>query len=149
MGAIAGAGASTIGVLVTRGRPTVVYPEAALTFRTLAPLTIATENSAHAFEPVKQDDYEGPKRLERRAPTLYPQTYDWWGGWPYLYTPSVFVYSRPYGWGSGWGWGGYGCCGGWGYGGWGYSGWGWGGWSRGYSRGGHHGGGHGRGGRHR
>lgn len=33
MGAIAGAGASTIGVLLTRGKPTVVYPEMPLTFR--------------------------------------------------------------------------------------------------------------------
>ncbi len=109
MGAIAGAAASTIAVLATRGRPTVVMPEDSLTFRTLAPVTISTERSQHAFQAVRQEDYE-PKQLQRRTavrPTLYPPGYYYGGyygwGWPYgpffygpgFWGPSVFIYSRP------------------------------------------------------
>jgi len=57
IGAGAGAAASTIGVLLTRGRPTEVYPESLLTFRTTEPITISTDRSAVAFEPVRQEDY--------------------------------------------------------------------------------------------
>src|SRR5258708_14510684 len=45
MGAIGGAVVSTIGVLVTRGRATEVYPETALTFRLVSPITISTEGA--------------------------------------------------------------------------------------------------------
>jgi hypothetical protein len=95
MGAIAGAGASTIGVLLTRGRQTVVYPEATLTFRTSDPLTISTDRSKAAFHPVRQEDYE-PRQLQQRAsqrhdsrgPGFYP--YPYWGwGWPY-YGPAFY-----------------------------------------------------------
>lgn len=58
LGAIAGAGAATIGVLVTRGRPTVVYPETLLTFRLEQPVTVSTEHSPMAFEPVGRYDYQ-------------------------------------------------------------------------------------------
>lgn len=114
MGAIAGAAASTVGVLVTRGRGTIVYPEATLTFRTLVPLTISTENAAHAFQAVRQEDYEPARRLERRAvapPSLYPPPFyysDYYRPYsPYFYGPSVFFYSRPHyfhgrGWGRRW-----------------------------------------------
>ena len=49
IGAGAGAAASTIGVLLTRGRPTEVYPESLLTFRTTEPITISTDRSSVAF----------------------------------------------------------------------------------------------------
>lgn len=98
MGAIAGAAASTIGVLVTRGRPTVILPEATLTFRTLAPLTISTERAGQAFPLVRQEDYE-PRQLQRRvsAPSLYPPMYypGYYAPYPYFYGPSFFYYSRP------------------------------------------------------
>ncbi|MBF8305666.1 MAG: hypothetical protein HW398_854, partial [Acidobacteria bacterium] len=55
-----------IGVLATRGKPTVVYPESMLTFRTLSPLTIDTVNAEAAFQPVQQEDYE-PAALQRRS----------------------------------------------------------------------------------
>ena len=63
IGAVAGAAASVIGVLSTRGRSTDVAAETELTFRLDAPLTISTERSAHAFLPVTADDYD-------QAPTL-------------------------------------------------------------------------------
>lgn len=66
IGAIAGAAASTIGVLATRGRATEVFPETALTFRILDPVTISTGRSAQAFQPARQEDYE-QKQLEHRA----------------------------------------------------------------------------------
>ena len=58
IGAAAGAAAATIGVLVTRGRPAVVYPEDVLTFRLEAPLILSVESSQQAFQPVTQGDYE-------------------------------------------------------------------------------------------
>jgi hypothetical protein len=103
MGALAGAGASTIGVLLTRGRATVVYPEATLTFRTLAPVPVSTERAKHAFQAVRQDDYEN-RQLQRRAvvppsllpPPMYFPGYSYWPHYsPFLYGPSFFLYSRP------------------------------------------------------
>ena len=64
IGAGAGLIASTIGVLSTRGKPTVVYPESILSFRTTAPITISTERSRHSFLAVSQEDYE--RGLQRR-----------------------------------------------------------------------------------
>ena len=99
MGAIAGAAASTIGVLVTRGKPTVVYPESVLTFRTLSPMTFDTLNAEAAFQPVRQEDY-APVALQRRsgprpAPGYRyydryykrpPSRYSYYSyGYPYLY----------------------------------------------------------------
>ena len=106
MGAAAGAAASTVGVLVTRGRPTVVYPESALTFRTLEPLIISADRAPQAFQPVRQEDYES--RLQRRAgppPSMYPPPayyggyaypyypYSWYP--PFFYGPSFYFYSGP------------------------------------------------------
>lgn len=102
VGALAGAAASAVGVLVTRGRQTLVLPEDALTFRTTAPLTISTERAPHAFPMVTQEDYE-PKQLQRRVtsppPTLYPPPFYYssfyWPYSPYFYGPTFF-YSRPF-----------------------------------------------------
>ncbi len=65
IGAGAGLIASAIGVMTTRGRPTVLYPEAVLSFRTTVPLTISTERSAHAFLAVSQGDYQKALRTVR------------------------------------------------------------------------------------
>ncbi|MBS1830405.1 MAG: hypothetical protein JST93_34200 [Acidobacteria bacterium] len=99
IGAAAGAAASVIGVLVTRGRATEIYPEAIMTFRTMQPITISTERSQSAFQPVEQGDYE-PK-LERRAPTLQRRAAPAWypGYWGGYWGPT---YWGP-GWGSYWG----------------------------------------------
>jgi hypothetical protein len=56
MGAIGGAVVSTIGVLVTRGRPTEVYPEQVLTFKLERPIAIPAEY-AQNFPPAMQQDY--------------------------------------------------------------------------------------------
>jgi hypothetical protein len=94
MGAIAGAAASTIGVLATRGRATEVYPEAPLTFRLEAPTTVSG-----AFPPVGPQDYE-QRNLAQRRPVMRgappPSYYGYgYGGYPY---PSYYPY---YGYGFG------------------------------------------------
>jgi hypothetical protein len=59
IGAGAGLIASTVGVLLTRGRPTVLYPETLLTFRLSAPITISTEHAPQAFQMVGPGGYAG------------------------------------------------------------------------------------------
>ena len=90
IGAAAGAAAATIGVLTTRGRAAVVYPEDTMTFRTLQPIPINTENSQQAFQPVRQLDYEqnarAPRPPVRQARPAYgPPVYGPYYGYPYPY----------------------------------------------------------------
>ncbi|HUA21387.1 MAG TPA: hypothetical protein VMB25_21720 [Bryobacteraceae bacterium] len=94
VGAAAGVVASTIGVLLTRGRPTVVTPETPLTFQLQAPITI--DNANVAFRPATQQDYgygpAGPApRLSYRpgAPLPPPPYY-------YGYAPAPYYYGYPY-----------------------------------------------------
>lgn len=96
MGAIAGAAASTIGVLVTRGNATVVYPETVLTFRLEQPLTVSTARAPQAFRPVTQGDYERRDFL-RQGPPPAPAYAPYYIGYypPYFYGPGVFFYSGP------------------------------------------------------
>jgi len=112
IGAGAGAAASVIGVLLTRGHPTVIYPESVLTFRVEAPLAINTTRAPGAFrvvEPVDYNTQQDQPRLQTRAPGYGPNPYygpyyagpyygPGWGysygyGYPYYYGPSVgFVF---------------------------------------------------------
>ncbi len=95
MGAIAGAAAGMIGVLTTRGRPTVIYPEAILTFRLEDSLTISTEESARAFRAVVPEDYAQQSTLSRRRAAAAPPPPYYYGGWNWWYDP--FYYPRFYG----------------------------------------------------
>jgi len=120
-GAAAGAAPSS-SVLLTRGRPTVLYPEEVLTFRMEAPVSFVIDNegSLRAFAPVQPNDYQTqhatqPQTLVR-APgaASYYAPYGYYPPYyysPYWYGPSIGVYL-----GGGWGWGG--------------------GWGRGWGRGG-------------
>jgi len=67
IGAGAGAAAGIAGVLLTRGRPTILAPETPLSFRLVDPVTVETGQARQAFLPVMQEDYEGG-RFERRGP---------------------------------------------------------------------------------
>ncbi len=109
VGAAAGLAASTIGVMLTRGRATVVYPETPLTFSTEAPLTL--DNSQQTFNYVSQQDYNArvaPAQRPRPAygPGAYgprPPYYGYYAPYPYPYYypywgPSVYL-----GFGRGWG----------------------------------------------
>jgi len=107
VGAAGGLVASTVGVLLTRGKPAVIYPETVLTFKVMDPITISTANSAGAFRPVGQQDYENNTRRLVSAPAPRPGYGGYgYGGYPaapypyyaapypyyYGYGPSVFFY---------------------------------------------------------
>jgi len=95
IGAGAGAAAGVIGVLLTRGNPTVVYPESLLTFRIETPVTFSTERSAQAFRYVDPNDYDRPVWSEPPSPRAAcagygcappPAPYYVYGyGWPGYY----------------------------------------------------------------
>lgn len=104
MGGIAGAAAAAVGVLATRGRATVVYPEALLTFRLAQPLTVSTSNSAQAFRPVAPEDY--PQRSLRQTARVAPpppRPYYYWDDWymggyyypRYFYGPRFYFSTGP------------------------------------------------------
>ncbi|MGA2213743.1 MAG: hypothetical protein ABSH31_10755 [Bryobacteraceae bacterium] len=112
VGAAAGLVVSTIGVMLTRGRPTVVYPETPLTFSMQTPITL--DNSQQAFRYASQYDYNGrpaPPRPGYRsaygpypyapAPYYAPYPYAYGYPYPYFYGPSVY-----FGFGGRWGYGG-------------------------------------------
>jgi hypothetical protein len=110
IGAGVGATAGIIGVMSTPGKPTAIPPETVLSFRLQAPVTISTENSQLAFQPVTQADYDsrsaqqGRPRMNRPGPPpppypYYPYAY----GYPYGYYPEPFFGFGYYG-----GWGRYG-----------------------------------------
>jgi hypothetical protein len=112
-GAAVGAGAgflvSTVGVLFTRGHPTILYPETVMTFRVEQPVTISTEHSAQAFRYVDPRDYQttGAPRMQTAygpgygvppvaayGPGYYaPYGYGYGYGYPYPYWgPGIGVY---------------------------------------------------------
>jgi hypothetical protein len=95
IGAGVGATAGIIGVMSTPGKPTVIPPETVLSFRLQAPVTISTEKSQFAFQPVTQSDYDsrsaqGRPRMARPGPPSPPYPY------PYAY-PFAYAYPYPYG----------------------------------------------------
>jgi len=109
VGAAAGVVASSVGVLLTRGRPTVVFPEAPLTFALQAPLTVET---SQAFQPAPQYNagYQGPgyQGPAYRGPASGPAPYGpppapYYGGYyapaPYYPYPYAYAYPYPYYWG--------------------------------------------------
>ncbi len=116
IGAGAGAAAGLIGVLVTRGHPTIIPPESVLTFRIDQPVTISTERAPYAFRPVEPADYQqsSAPRLQTRAPAgpgypsygpppPYPYPYGgFYGPYPFyggfFYGPRVVIGFRGYRW---------------------------------------------------
>jgi hypothetical protein len=111
IGAGAGAVAGIAGVLLTRGHPTVVYPETLLTFRIDTPVTVSTMRAPQAFRYVDPYEYDRPGQtqvVQRRPGSYYQAPYyngaqpyygGYYGGW---YGPG-YGYGYPY-----WGWGGFG-----------------------------------------
>ncbi len=94
IGAGAGAAVGIVGVLLTRGRPTLIYPEQVLTFRLEAPVTVSTEHAPQAFRYVEPGDYQ-QNDLERRPPPTMrvagPPAPYYYGG-PYYYGPGYYPY---------------------------------------------------------
>jgi hypothetical protein len=93
IGAGAGAAVGLLGVLLTRGHPTVLYPEQVLTFRVEAPITIATDRAPQAFRWVEPEDYnQGLQASRPMTPRPPPSLY---GGYPYYYGPGIYPYWGP------------------------------------------------------
>lgn len=100
----------TVGVLLTRGHPVVIYPESVLTFRVEAPVTVSTVRAPQAFHNVEEDAYARPSEAQnytsapRNACAGYgcqPPYYDYatypfyygFGGfpyYPYYFGPSFY-----------------------------------------------------------
>lgn len=117
IGAGAGAVASTIGVLLTRGYPTVVYPETLLTFQLTAPVPVDTDYAPDAFHAVTAADYPQaePQASAPQAeappprygcptpcpyyvyrPPYYPYSYYYpYYGYPYYWGPGFSFYFGP------------------------------------------------------
>jgi hypothetical protein len=102
----------TIGVLVTRGQATVIYPEQVLTFRVEAPVPISTERSTQAFRYVDPSDYEpqGGQMQMRTGPggpppANYAYGPSYYPGYPYYpygyYSPYYYGPSFAFGFGPG------------------------------------------------
>ena len=98
IGAGAGAVAGIAMVLLTRGRPTVIGPEALLSFQIKDPVEISTADSQQAFQPVGPYDYNSSPSLRQRGDghAAYPPPYyttcgPYWGCAPYYgyYGPYV------------------------------------------------------------
>ena len=117
IGAGAGALVGIVGVLVTRGHPTLLYPEQILTFRVEAPITVATEAAPQAFRWVSPNDYERPYDVQDRTRPPNGAYYGYGSPYPYAY-PYSYPYAYGYGYGYPYYWGpGFGFYGGRGYGG--------------------------------
>jgi hypothetical protein len=92
VGAGIGAAAGLIGVLVTRGKQTVIFPEDTLTFKTSAPITISTENAPQAFQQALPEDYDSRPALQRRPAVAVarPYPYPYYGPYPYYWGPGYY-----------------------------------------------------------
>lgn len=95
IGAGAGAAAGIIGVLLTRGRPTVIYPESVMTFQIEAPVTFSTAQAPQAFQYVNTQPAYGPQPyLSQRPPSPYGTAP--YGSGPYGAAPPPPAYAAPY-----------------------------------------------------
>jgi hypothetical protein len=98
VGAAAGLVVGTVGVLLTRGHPTVITPESVLTFRVEAPVTFSTDRAPQAFRLVRPGEYDRPSDLQARmTPPNGPPPAPYYGGYyaPYYgyYGPGWYPYS--------------------------------------------------------
>jgi hypothetical protein len=109
IGAGSGALLGIVGVLVTRGHPSILYPEQMLTFRIEAPVTIDTSHAPQTFRYVEPGEYGqpgpqpgpgygqqpgyGPYTSAPYPPAVAPAPYYYGGyGYPYPY----YGYGYPY-----------------------------------------------------
>ncbi len=96
IGAGAGFTAGVLGVLFTKGKPTIIPPEDVLTFKLENPLTISTVRSNVAFRQVTAQDYAQAKPAPRpRLVRPYPPPPYGYYAYPY---PGYYGYYRPWGW---------------------------------------------------
>jgi hypothetical protein len=100
IGAGAGAAAGIVGVLLSHGQPTQVFPETVLTFQLTQPVTISTVRAPQAFRYVDPNDYDRPvavaaapqpRPVPRRVYAPYPPYYYGGPGYYPYYGPSYGV----------------------------------------------------------
>ena len=109
IGAGAGALVGIVGVLLTRGHPTVIDPETVLTFKVEAPVAISTEHAPQAFRYVDPNEYDWPYYSDQPPPqrpgyacagygcapppyyygSYWGSYYPYWGG-GFYYGPTFF-----------------------------------------------------------
>lgn len=99
IGAAAGATAGTLGILLTRGKSTVIYPQTLLTFQVTAPVSVETNSAPQAFRFVERADYAPTddefRHIVAPTPNLPAYTYP-----RYFYVAPAYYYpySYPYYW---------------------------------------------------
>lgn len=96
IGAGAGAAAGILGAIATRGYPTIIRPEALLTFRVNDPIVVATDRAPQAFRYAGPADYSQPAQptLVRRPPPYYGAGYYPYAPYPYYgypYYPGIGI----------------------------------------------------------
>jgi hypothetical protein len=89
IGSGAGLAAGVVGVLLTRGRPTVIYPESQLTFRLAKPVTFSTEKAPQAFADARSLNVQ---RAATQRPPQHQPSLRYQGG---AYPPPPY-YNGPY-----------------------------------------------------
>jgi hypothetical protein len=95
IGAASGAAAGIVGVLLTRGHPSIIYPESVLTFRIETPLVIATDRSPNAFHFIEPGEYQDSYRAQTPAPRpryAYATPYPVYRPYPYSYGPTLGIW---------------------------------------------------------
>jgi hypothetical protein len=97
IGAGAGFVASVAGVLLTRGKPTIIPPEDVLTFKVENPITFSTVHGPYAFKLATAQDYQPavPRPVVRPRPYPY-YGYAYPAPPPYGYAPYGYGYGYPY-----------------------------------------------------
>jgi len=90
VGAAAGAAVGTIGVLLTRGYPTIIAPETLLTFQVTNPVKIETNDAPQAFRFAYFSDYPQVQAQPQQASAYPHPNYD-----VYYAPPSYAYYSPP------------------------------------------------------
>jgi len=100
VGAVTGAAAGTIGILLTRGDPTIIAPETLLTFQVTAPVRIETRYAPQAFRFAYFSDYSQMQAQSQQVsaypvPPPYPYPY-YLNAPPYYPYYSYYPYYYPY-----------------------------------------------------
>jgi hypothetical protein len=105
IGAGSGAALGIIGVLVTRGHPSILRPEQILTFRLEAPVTIDTTHASQAFRYIEPGEYgQQQPTYGQQQPGYGPYTsapYPAPAPYYYGYPSPYYAYGSPYYWGPG------------------------------------------------
>jgi hypothetical protein len=96
IGAGSGAVLGIVGVLVTRGHPSILYPEQTLTFRVETPVTIETGRAPQAFHYVEPGEYSQPAYGQQPGYGPYTSSAPYPPYPPVAVAPAPYYYGSPY-----------------------------------------------------